>query len=121
MRFPTIVGSLLCGLLALPLASPAQETQGPVYWQGWCAGRQAGLEHASTYVHTVRKQVIAGLGRQPHLAATKEAFEHFFFVSPFTSFGPPLEQLVSIDLPDGRTIRCPDGQVTTTRPPHRQG
>ncbi len=174
---------ILLALLALPAPLLAQETQTSEYWQGWCAGRLAGLSQASHYVQVTQAALLESFGASPDVRALQEAVDKFLMAIPMaipmtsahdvsdgqspaapvdapasqdarthamtttpplattaaTKTTPPpatpaatktptppamdaaVSQPLTLDLPDGRTITCPDGDVAGTAKPLRKG
>lgn len=174
---------ILLALLVLPAPLLAQETQTPDYWQGWCAGRLAGLSQASHYVQVTQAALLESFGASPDVRALQEAVDKFLMAIPMasapspahavsdvqshgatpdvhasqdalnhamTTTSPPatpaatktaqppatpaatktptppamdaaVSQPLTLDLPDGRTITCPDGDVAGTAKPLRKG
>src|SRR5580765_1451257 len=73
---------ILLALLALPAPLLAQETQTSDYWQGWCAGRLAGLSQASHYVQVTQAALLERFGASPDVRALQEAVDKFLMAIP---------------------------------------
>jgi hypothetical protein len=111
---PLCLGVVVSSVLAL---NPPRNDH---YWEGWCAGRRAGLEHASQVVHSVLDEVRQGLVAEGRTEAVQRLDTHLL-LEPMVSFGPPLGEPYTVTLPSGEVRTCPEGlqQQAPVPLPHR--